>query len=104
MNNTSAEIEAVRQRYQASLMDKALTVSNCLTALESDQGCCHQAGVQQTQEFLHKLAGSSGMYGYQDISELARTAMRDIEQNDQNNLHKRLSQLRELLVSHSEHC
>ena len=46
---------------------------------------------------LHKLVGSSGMYGYSDIAQLSRAAMQSNQRNDAQLLVEQLNKLRDLL-------
>ncbi len=74
----SPQILALKQRYKSSLEDKVELLSGYLTAIESDEASLDQ--VSEMRSFLHKLAGSSGMYGYNDISAASREAMTAADQ------------------------
>lgn len=51
---------------------------------------------------LHKLAGSSGMYGYDDLANITREAMQLIDQNNYGRLQQQLLALRNLLRQHAK--
>ena len=96
----SDRINELRLRYQRSLAEKAESISKLLVqvreqALEKDD---LQVAVH---EYLHKLAGSSGMYGYQDIADLCRKTLEELETNELAGLAERLVQIRNLLQQHA---
>jgi HPt (histidine-containing phosphotransfer) domain-containing protein len=67
----SPQVKAIRQRYKASLKGKSDMVNDYLVLLIEPSGTSDDK-LHNIYLELHKLAGSSGMYGYQDISDLAR--------------------------------
>lgn len=58
MSQESTRVQLLRAQYQASLTSKAEQLS--------------QVTDQELPEFLHRLAGSAGMYGYSNIASTAR--------------------------------
>lgn len=56
-------IDSLRQEYRVSFSDKAKACENLWLAGKSQRG--------ELLRFLHRLAGSAGMYGYPEISRLA---------------------------------
>ena len=78
----SPQIAAIRARYQSSLTEKLQLLSTRIDSLSKarDEQASDLAR-QELRENLHKLAGSSGMYGYDDISLLCRSIMREISNN-----------------------
>jgi len=99
MTSDSPQIAAIKLRYQQSFPEKAVVVAEHLEALLGDENT--EIKVKDTRELLHKLAGSSGMYGYADISALCRSAMERADQGDNTALVNRLEHLRELLEQYA---
>ena len=101
----SPQVLALRQRYQQSLTEKSSVVSEFLSQISD---AAQQANWQLSDElvnsigeYLHKLAGSAGMYGYADVAQLARTALAANRQSDSATLHAHLDELRSLLEQHA---
>lgn len=69
----SERILAIRERYRESLGEKAQWLEDWRKEFQ-DAGC-GSIDSMELSEWLHKLAGSSGMYDYAEISELARSLM-----------------------------
>ena len=76
MINTT--IQELRARYRTSAEDKRAVLDGLLTRYRS----VGKSGAQlngelngELNEFLHKLAGSSGMYGYDQLHAAARRAL-----------------------------
>jgi len=70
----SIKVQQLKHRYRNSLAEKAAELDSALAAIEFDHPGA-TATVQQLHEYLHKLAGSAGMYGYDDIASSARSSM-----------------------------
>lgn len=66
----SPQVKALKERYKQSFMDKIELLNSQLVNL--NQGVDN---LVEIHENLHKLAGSSGMYGYSDVSDLCRQTM-----------------------------
>ncbi len=102
----SPQIQAIRSRYRASLNDKAQMISVHVKAI-SDIGVKTQSveqeklSLQSLRDDLHKLAGSSGMYGYDDVSVVCRDIMRAIDDADIKNAKQLLVELQQLLKHHA---
>jgi len=95
----SPQIAAIKLRYQQSFPEKIELITEHLGAqLAGEDG---DISVQDTREMLHKLAGSSGMYEYNDISSVCRSAMDRIDQEDFTALVNRLEHLKELLEQYA---
>jgi len=69
MSVDSPQIKAIKERYKASFPEKLVILQTLREAVENE------ADFEYVHEELHKLAGSSGMYGYDDIAGLCRLAM-----------------------------
>lgn len=71
-------IEELRMRYRASSGDKKallLALSDAYQGGQREQSQRHA----ELQGALHKLAGSSGMYGYTELHSAASKALRILE-------------------------
>jgi len=69
----SPQILALKERYKSSFAEKVQMIAEYLLVIESDRVSLES--VSELRGFLHKLAGSAGMYGYDDISLASRKAM-----------------------------
>lgn len=98
MTSDSPQIAEIKLRYQQSFSEKTEIISEHLDALLGDDT---QISLGDTREMLHKLAGSSGMYGYADISAVCRSAMERADQGDSSALANRLEHLKELLEQYA---
>jgi len=76
MSSDSPQIMAIRSRYKASFNEKKQLVDEYIERL-SDKPT-DKLILSELHGELHKLAGSSGMYGYDDISCLCRRIMQEI--------------------------
>lgn len=92
----SPQVQAIKQRYKESLKDKAEMVSGFRLNVEMD------SGFGTMKEELHKLAGSSGMYGYQDLADACRAAMSSIDSGAESLLREQLELIIGLLSQYSE--
>ncbi len=99
MTSDSPQIAAIKLRYQKSFPEKLELVAEHLNALLGDEST--NISIADTREMLHKLAGSSGMYGYTDISTVCRSAMERADQDDSTSLVNRLEHLKELLEQYA---
>jgi HPt (histidine-containing phosphotransfer) domain-containing protein len=67
--------EALRRRYLDSFPDKRAALEAASANLVN-----HDAEAQQgLRQLAHKLAGSAGMYGFDDIGQLAREVVHAID-------------------------
>ena len=99
MNTTnSPQVIAIRARYQSSLPEKSEMLAAHERVLETSQD---EQTLKELKDDLHKLAGSSGMYGYHDISGLCRKAMYVIEQGELADLGKYLGEVQNLLKQYA---
>ena len=98
----SPQVAAIRARYQTSLMEKSQLIDNHAKAVnKANSEAAMQAATHELREDLHKLAGSSGMYGYTDISEVCRKAMRVVDNNVTDELESCLAELQDLIKVHA---
>lgn len=96
----SSQVQAIRARYKHSLPDKVNMVSDLLFALTEPKTDLDEA-LNNINEDVHKLAGSSGMYGYDDVSNLAREVICHIENREMQQIEASLLELRNLLQQHA---
>ena len=105
MTAESPQVLALRERYQQSLITKSKELGELLKLIsDAEQKTSWQlsdADANSLGEYLHKLAGSAGMYGYADVAQLARSAMVDNQQANMATLVTRLNDLRCLLEQHA---
>jgi len=101
MNSESSQIKTLKDRYKSSLSQKADIVSGHLHSL-LDMDSPNESTLKTIRDDLHKFAGSSGMYGYDDVAETAREAMATIDELNEVQLHHKLIALRNLLRNHSK--
>lgn len=94
MNIDSPQVQALKQRYRDSLKEKSLVVTEMLDQLGRVED------LLPIREELHKLAGSSGMYGYSDISETCREAIKSIDDGKESALPLYLNRLIGLIEQH----
>lgn len=99
MTSDSPQIAEIKLRYQQSFAEKAEMIAEHITAHLSDESS--EISAQDTREMLHKLAGSSGMYEYNDISSVCRSAMERIDRKDFTALVNRLEHLKDLLEQYA---
>jgi len=71
---TSQLIEQVKLNYKNSLSGKAQKLDEIWTYASDDPG--------ELLSFLHQLAGSAGMYGYDSITEVAADLREKIKASD----------------------
>ncbi len=67
---------ALRDRYLESFPAKAASLSTALQALEMTFDAQQ---IRALRDLAHKLAGSAGMYGFDDLGLLAREIVRAID-------------------------
>lgn len=101
MSIESPQVAALRIRYQSSFSEKSAAIAEFQNLFnDQEQPSCLSVlngNSETTGDYLHKLAGSAGMYGYDDIAALARQAMSQCKQEDLGGLLLSLQQLRDLL-------
>lgn len=93
---TSPQIQAIRERYKNSFPEKLTLVSGLVEALTE----LSPAAMDDAHGALHKLAGSSGMYGYDDIATLCREAMVNVQRQERDELLVKLVELSALLKAY----
>jgi len=98
MTQDSPQVQEIRARYKASLSDKARMINEYLTAFQENS---NDELLTQIRGELHKLAGSAGMYDYDDISSLARSGMVLIDEQSYDGLANQLQLLKDLLLQHA---
>lgn len=95
----SPQIKALKERYKVSFTEK-VELLNQQRDIFADGNPSSQQLVELHQ-LLHKLAGSSGMYGYLDINVLCREIMGKIDVSNVADLVKQINKLTLLLEDHS---
>ncbi len=77
------KIEELKSLYRASASNKKLDLSRLL---EDYQGAKESQveGAQALRDYLHKLAGSAGMYGFDDLHVAAKEALSAVETSYEN--------------------
>ena len=93
----SPQIQALKERYKSSFPNKVAEINDCINVIQSN----HIApdDVTKLRDLLHKIAGSSGMYGYSEISTTSRSAMRIAESfDDSSELDELVSAVNELIA------
>lgn len=101
MSDESEQIQAIRSRYKHSLSEKSEQISQYLNSIMDVEDFSDQI-FTDLHEHLHKLAGSSGMYGYDDVASHSRQAMQQIVNNDEAGLTSNLLALRNLLKQYAK--
>ena len=69
----SPQVQALKERYKASLPEKVELIREQIELVYA--ASASDESIEEASQVLHKLAGSSGMYGYDDINVLCRAAM-----------------------------
>jgi len=69
----SPQIKALKERYKKSLREKSEIASNWSNVFK--QGNTSENSVAELSGWLHQLAGSAGMYEFDQIAQLCRDAM-----------------------------
>ncbi len=69
--STDARIEELKRKYLASLAVKAVEIERQWSAVRSSR--YSSVAVSALADYLHRLAGSTGMYGYTELSERVQT-------------------------------
>jgi HPt (histidine-containing phosphotransfer) domain-containing protein len=95
----SPQIKALKERYRASFPEKVELLRQQREVITHDQINSQQR--LQVNELLHKLAGSSGMYGYLEINASCREIMVEIDVLDVATLVVMITELMMLLERHS---
>jgi len=90
----SPQILSIRERYKESLLEKAKLIEGLIHSLGNPTT---SRSIKAAHEELHKLAGSSGMYGYDQVSALCRTAMKSAADEETASLLEQLTELKSLL-------
>ncbi len=91
MGSDSPQVQELKKRYRASFPEKLTVIQNIRMSLEVDND------TTLARDELHKLAGSSGMYGYQEIASNCREAMTHIDNDSVDMLMISLDQVIQLL-------
>jgi hypothetical protein len=104
MNQDSVKIQQLKHRYRNSLATKLEELDSYLFAFEFGEGNIRSRLVE-LHEYLHKLAGSAGMYGYDDIAKMARDSMAvtnaDSEMPEIIEVKDSVTRVRDLLEQHA---
>ncbi len=93
MSTDSPQVAAIKERYKASFPEKVEVIRTALNSVFDNDD------LEPVKEELHKLAGSLGMYGYQELAAHCRSAMEHIDQRNRGELINDLNAVIELLTS-----
>ena len=94
---SSANIDAIQARYKASFSEKKMMIDGYRSQLlDESNNLSHLC--EEIHGELHKLAGSLGMYGYDDLAVQARLAMRLSLTQEKESLDESLERLSLLFV------
>jgi len=93
----SANINAIQARYKASFVEKKMMIDEYRSQLCDSSGSQPEL-YEQVHAELHKLAGSLGMYGYDDLAVQARLAMQFSSAQEKQPLDESLQRLSVLFV------
>lgn len=98
--DNSVKIQMIRNKYKCSLSNKSEKIGQ-LVALILGESLPSEELMNDVYGYLHNLAGSSGMYGYDDIAKLSSAAMLEAKNNQRQILVTQLQQLQSLLHKHA---
>lgn len=92
----SDQVKDLKLKYQRSLDEKADVLADYAASLLNSDGEVEPISDDlqlEMHDLLHKLAGSTGMYGYSKLSEKCRKAMAFVQEERFDKLHKVLMKL-----------
>lgn len=92
----SEKIVQLRRKYQRSLSDKLAELNQLWPPGESRPEGVLGNGSEFFM-YVHRLAGSSGMYGYENLSSTSRQVLNQLERHQVDELPVTVSKLRGLL-------
>ncbi len=98
-DSESPQIQALKERYKASIPGKIELIQEHVELVLTDPADSDSIG--EAHQTLHKLAGSSGMYGYDDVNVLCRDAMSRLDVNNIEGSVEALNKVVELLEQYS---
>jgi len=95
----SDKIQALRLIYASKLSEKAAQLKIFIDQLSDSLGSVEHRKLidHEIAEYLHRLVGSAGMYGYDDIAERAKKTMYLSEKPGNDGLASALIELHDLL-------
>ena len=96
----STNINAIQARYKASLGEKKMLIDNYRSRLFDTTSSLSEL-YEEVHADLHKLAGSLGMYGYDDLALQARLAMESALTGNKQELDESLVKLSLLFAEYS---
>ncbi|MCH2189959.1 MAG: Hpt domain-containing protein [Gammaproteobacteria bacterium] len=76
MTEDSPQIQQLKVRYRQSFPEKLAIIRKARSELLQENN------ITFAREELHKLAGSSGMYGYSELAANCRSAMEKLDTRD----------------------
>jgi len=101
MKPESPKIADIRERFKSSLLDKADVLGGYLDKIvESEE--LNVELLSELREDLHKLAGSTGMYGYDDLAKMSREAMDLIDAGDEFGSEQKVLAIHNLLKQYAK--
>ena len=87
-------VEQVKLQYKRSLPDKAEKLQTLWSQAENNP--------DQLLSFLHQLAGSAGMYGYDDVTAQSASLRQNFDAGLIRQLQSEFEKLHQLLIKHSK--
>lgn len=89
----SSRVTQLKQKYRQSLTEKHQT----LLSFFADGHTIHSQSYQDMYAYLHRFAGSAGMYGFDNLTEQARLVMNSIKLNSAEQIVKEAQALSQML-------
>jgi len=99
MPQNSPQIQAIIDRYKASFVEKKQMIDEHGESIESNN--TDEQNLEIIHGDLHKLAGSAGMYEFDDIAKFARDGMANIRQSEFDKLLINIKKISQLLEEYS---
>lgn len=85
-----SNVEQLKENYKKSLVEKAETLMTLYEDCKVEEG---EQTRSQLHNYLHKLAGSLGMYGFSELSDQSRSIMNDLHNKKLDEIEPELSRL-----------
>lgn len=89
----SSRVAKLKQKYRESLTEKRQTI---LSFFEDGHTIDSQS-YQDMYAYLHRFAGSAGMYGFDNLTQQARLVMNNIKLNSAEQVNKEAQALSKML-------
>lgn len=75
MQDKLEQIQKLKEKYRDSFSNKKNQTEDYIKLIMESQENINETVLNDVHEYMHKLSGSSGMYGYADIAKIARGVM-----------------------------